>query len=505
MTQAIQASIYRLPEPDTRASVKELWQAMANDLAAAFPKTYTHDREIGYKIRVLAEAVAAPDQNIVRYRTIEVALRRKRGCPTLLDVSTGNFFCQRSTNGCAPNEVLTSPIYATWVRKAGAIPLQDHLRLVRNFTSDLCEAGWIIEQEEWTSIALPCPEIVTGRGACAFPVGKILQAAKNPVMLPSGNRTYAVVSSSKIVAELASRQLSGAFGRLLPGGEAKLLRIIPSATISAAATNLVLIDENEDLSQNPRRRDQLRMAESEGVRFKLCKIGTMAKPYPSLNIAFDLFVISGGVLWTPGHPQPPFCSFDAGHDPKSGRSRWVKVETDERQSITCVQVENTSLAEHMPQALVDQFWPDKKDAIICRDGRLAQERKVIEAKAAQERRPLIEMKKSPRSVLWRSLADSDAPALFGDAVIDSHGDVLIQTVPQEVSDYITPVRLSIQGEVITEIAAQFLAQHLVPGLSLFKMSRLPGSPYFADLISKLTADGWPKAIGRGFGIAMIIP
>jgi hypothetical protein len=35
--------------------------------------------------------------------------------------------------------------------------------------------------------------------------------------------------------------------------------------------------------------------------------------------------------------------------------------------------------------------------------------------------------------------------------------------------------------------------------------RLPAPIYWAHLVSKLSADGWPKAIGRGFRVPHIIP
>ena len=88
---------------------------------------------------------------------------------------------------------------------------------------------------------------------------------------------------------------------------------------------------------------------------------------------------------------------------------------------------------------------------------------------------------------------------------DDHGEVLVQTVPQNVRDTIHPVRLSTGFARPEELAAVFLHQQAMPGLSLFHMSRLPGTLYFADLVSKLTADGWPKVIGRGFNLPAIVP
>lgn len=129
----------------------------------------------------------------------------------------------------------------------------------------------------------------------------------------------------------------------------------------------------------------------------------------------------------------------------------------------------------------------------------------MEARAAAESRPLIEAKKSAKAILWQASENLERPAQFGDAVIDEHDEVLLQTVPQEIHDYIHPVRLALQGGDAVTLATTFLHQHAIPGLSLFRMSRLPGALYFADLVSKLTSDGWPKAVGRGFNIPHVIP
>ena len=108
-------------------------------------------------------------------------------------------------------------------------------------------------------------------------------------------------------------------------------------------------------------------------------------------------------------------------------------------------------------------------------------------------------------MLWHVTGDRASAAKFGDGVIDEHGELLLQTVPQNVSDYIHPVRLSSQGGDAVAVATTFLHQHAMPGLSLFRMSRLPGTLYFADLVSKLSVDGWPKIVGRRFKIPHVIP
>jgi hypothetical protein len=272
-----------------------------------------------------------------------------------------------------------------------------------------------------------------------------------------------------------------------------------------SAVNLVLLDDRDDLDDRLDLRDVLRQAEADGYRFKLAKTGTLSKQYPMQNIVYDLFLIAGGRPWSATVDQPAFCSMDAGHSHELHKSRWVKVESDQKQRICAVKAVLTPLAEHIPKGRISELWPSQPRAIACRDGKLSQERGIMEAMAAKEGRVLIEAKKSPKAILWRANGANISPAEFGDALLDGQGDVLLQTAPQNARDYLHPVRLSTSGGCTEELAAAFLHQHAMPGLSLFHMSRLPGTLYFADLISKLTTDGWPKAIGRGFRLPGLVP
>ena len=269
--------------------------------------------------------------------------------------------------------------------------------------------------------------------------------------------------------------------------------------------NLVLLPDAQDLNDMPELRDTLRRAEANGTRLKMAKLGSMSKPYPAMNIAYDMFLLAGGKPWIPHEIQTAFCSMDAGHNKEQQKSRWVKVTTNASHTIAEVQVTDTGLAEHIPSVVLNAMWPMWAGGIICRDGKLSKEKAQMHHRADLEKSPLIESKKSPKAVLWRQSGDKLHPAEFGDAVIDPHGDLLLQTVPQSVHDYIHPVRLTTHGGDPVALATIYLHQQAVPGLSLFHMSRLPGSLYYADLISKLTGDGWPKAIGRGFKVPMIIP
>jgi hypothetical protein len=502
MTQ-VRASIYEFVEPSRGIPTRELWSEIASNVVAEFKDEYLYREDWGYRTLVRQGPSISPDKALARYRTIEVGIRRQSGKPTLFDLSVGNLFCMADSEPAQRLHVVNDPMYALWARQAGQVPLLEHVRLIEQFVEHLMDAGWMLEQPELTAFRVAPPRIRNGRSESWLPTQGFGQLARYPVVdVPAGTDFVVVGAGSRAARGAAS--LEQGFARCFPGSALRNAEVFCSETIATSAVSLVLLDDREDLAQNKKVKDALRDAEAAGCRFKLAKMGSLSKPYPTQNIAYDLFLIAGGTPWEPVIPQPAFCSMDAGHSVELGMSRWVKVESDASQRIFDVKAMLTPLAEHMSKDCINALWPLQKTAMICRDGRLSQERSILEELAVSENRSLVEAKKSPKAILWRTDGNNILPAEFGDALVDAHGDVLLQTVPQNVKDYIHPVRLATRDDLELMTTA-FLHQHAIPGLSLFHMSRLPGTLYLADLVSKLTSDGWPKAIGRGFRLPSLIP
>lgn len=504
MTQ-VRASIFSLIEPSRRTSVRELWAEIARDVEEEFKGIYLYREEWRYRIVVRNCPSISPDKTLARYRTIEAGIRRQAEKPTLLDLSVGNLFCKATSEPTERIHVVNDPRYAVWARHAGQIPLLEHVHLVEQFVEHIMDAGWMLEKPEVTPFRVDPPRIRNGRGECLLPTKGFGQLARFPAVDAPPDTEFVVVDSRNSVGRRAASSLEQAFSRCFPGSLVKGTSVSFSDSMAASDVNLFVLDDRDDLNENQRLRDTLRQAEADGYRFKLAKASSLSKPYPMQNIAYDLFQLAGGRPWESVAAQPAFCSLDAGHSADLRKSRWVKVESDRQQRIFDVRAILTPLAEHVPSSSIDELWPLQEDAIACRDGRLSQERGSMEMRAAAELRSLIEVKKSPKAILWRLDGDEIRPAEFGDAVLDDHGDVLLQTVSQDVRDYIHPVRLTGSGNRVDEMATAFLHQHAMPGLSLFHMSRLPGTLYLADLISKMTSDGWSKAIGRGFRLASLVP
>lgn len=504
--EEVSASTFILPQPSARVPVRALWEELASDLASARHDEYAHDASWGYRICALRETCLSPDRSIVRYRTVEASIRRKSGKPTLIDVSVGNLFSSASAPRPIRMHGPQEPKYARWWRQVGRISLADHLRMVGQFRKALHDRGCILEPARLQSFQLALPRIRNARGVLTLPVLKRHVLARSMMGAAESDLEFAVVASSRSLARWGAEQVSLTIKRLFGSQrDIGLRRLRAVSKMCPSAVNLCLLNEADNFAELSDLREQLRVAEAEGHRFKLARRESLSDRFSAANIVYDMFHIGGAKWWLPSEPQRPFCSIDAGHDVEQRKSRWVRVESDENHTISSVSVHETDLAEHLPRTLVDDLWPSNSSAILCRDGRMAQERDAVQARAAREQRSVIEVKKSPKAILWRSVGSNDSPAQVGDAVVDEHGEILVQSMPQDMADYVRPLRLSTRNDNLIELATEFMRQHAMPGLSLYRMSRLPGSLYFADLVSKFTANGWPKAIGRGFRIPQIIP
>lgn len=506
MTTALQAGIYAIQGAEGARDRIELWESMLGAVMRIKPGTYRVTAEQPFRVVLLTEVARSMDRKIIRFRTIEANIRRKRGFPTLLDLGVGNLFTRSDEPELTPVHIVNDARYAVWARRAGAVGLTDHLSLCGRFVQHLQAAGWKVESDVLHSQQLRPVEVTNATGERFILAGKMAPLLRQPAIFPSTGSDFLVVAKSDEVAKRAARGLQGAFAALLGEHNAPLLpRLRTGRKVCRDCVNLILLDEQLDLNQSSAWLEGLRTEEESGTRFKLSKVSSLGQPYPARNIAFDLFHIAGGRAWRALEPQLPFCALDAGHDPEGRRSRWVKVETDADNAIVSVLARHTERAEHIPAGVISSLWPTQAAATLCRDGRLTQERSAVETRAARERRPLIEVKKSPKPVIWSMRDGRAVPSALGDAVIDSHDEILLQTTTPSAEEYVHPVRLAIQGGDPLQLATNFLHQHAVPALSLFHFPRLPGALYYADLVSKFTSDGWPKVIGRGFRVPLVVP
>ena len=283
MTQ-VRASTYAFAEPSRRVSARELWSEMAHNVMAEFRDDYLYRDEWGYRILVRQAPALSPDNVLVRYRTIETSIRRQPSKPTLLDVSVGNMFCQALSEPAQRLHVVNDPKYALWARRAGQVPLREHVSLIEQFVEHVMDAGWMLEHPELKPFRVVPPKVRNGRSETSLPMKGFGQLARYPILDVAAGTDIVVIGPGS-VARRAAASLEQAYSRSFPGSSLRNAAISTSEKMASSATNLFLLDDHEDLAENLNLRDILRNAEAEGFRFKLAKIGSLAKPYPTQKIA----------------------------------------------------------------------------------------------------------------------------------------------------------------------------------------------------------------------------
>lgn len=501
------ASIYEFPEPSIKYSSRDLWVKICSDLSSRFPDTYKPDKGRHFKVTLKNEMMVSRSKTLARLRVIHVSIRRAPGKPSLLDISVRNEFSSVSSQYCDPISDISAkyPEEVRWINSAQKIPLADHLRLIESFLLNSHTVGWDFTPAKLEVFTLPAAKIRNGRSE--FIYGEVSRAKliKNPYQDLPANVNFVVGSSDFEQARIVADRLQTSVADLLGPSSCQVPTVFARQRLSQRDVNLWLLDDNCDLAELPELRANMRYAEERGIKFKLCKFGSTGNRAALANISYDMCLIAGLIPYVPITETPNICAVDAGHSSKKKMSRWVYVESDNKQVISKVKVFDTERAENLPDRLFDCVWPKQEGAIFCRDGRFSRERPYFESRAKIEKKELIECKKSPASIIWRSAGEGTFASLAGDCVVDPHGEFLLQTINQNINDYIRPLRLRVHSEEALEVATQFYQHQAMPGLSLFNSSRLPGTLYYADLISKLNTSGWPKVVGRGLNLGEIIP
>lgn len=490
---------------DTSPSRKglDIWAELAEDVCDEEDSRFQAMSGKPYRLQINGSDDYSPDRRFVRFRTINVAIRLKQGFPALLDVSCGNWlFAVGNLKQNLPTFDIPD---SRWVRGTTAIRLEEQLRLIHEFVLNLEDAGWQLEPAPLVPLDLESPKIETGSGVRRYDPSLVSRFAATPLWQPAVRLGILVLDNPSTGADVANR-LAQAWQRMFrwtPVVTAQLKEPLPELH----AATLVVIPDQVDLAQRPDLRELLHIWEMEGRIFKLARRSTTTKPYPLNNLCFDLSLIAGSLAWRPVEEAVPAVSVDAGHDTVQRRSRWASARINGDLQLSSLRAIDTELAEHLPSQVVSAFWPTDANSMVVRDGRLARERQALDSRALAEGRLLWEVKKSPTALLFRGEMQTPKSAQFPDAVIDPHGEVLLQTLTQGDGDCIHPVRIALSGNsaTIQHCLPALLTHCAAPMLSMYQQSRLPGPVYWADLASKLDRAGWSQVIGRGCGLADVIP
>lgn len=503
MTMNIRASIFEISGAKDSETRKETWSRLVTDIEGCLPDKYKASLDEHFKVILKLESTISPTRVLVRLRAIKASVRFKRGKPPLLDISLANHFVS-SQDPLKPVIKEDFPTETIWWNRAEKISLNQHIKAIEEFIADASLGGWDLAPVQCTSHKLDDAVIENGLGRSNYGDFKIHQLLKAPYLNLSNDVDFLVGSKNINTARIFAEKLQNSINGLLSGGECRIPIIRYNNHLSASAVNLWILDDSCNLNDEPDIRYRMREAEERGLRFKLTKFQSAFDNYALRNIAYDMLLIGGMIPYIICGSQN-FCSADAGHSHHSDLSRWVITETTASDGLMQVDVFETRLAEHLPSHLHSRIWPRSRDAVFCRDGRFSRERRIYEERASKEKRDLIQCKKSPRAVMWDITDSGCTPCAPGSCVVDPHGEILLQTMSPKSNSYVRPLRLSINSTDKIKTATNFFQHGALPGLSLTNSTRLPGSLYYADLISKLTTSGWTKVIGRGWGLSKIVP
>lgn len=503
----VNASIYEFSESSTSYSNRDLWAKICFDLSSNYPDIYRFDKDSHFKVVLKNQMLLSPTKQLARFRVIRASIRRMLGKPALMDISVSNRFSSIESGYCDRVESLSKqyPSEAKWIRRAQRIGLSEHIQLINIFLKDLDATGWRFANAKLGVSKLSFANIHNGSEEFSFDEVSIPRLIKNPYRKIPANTIFVVGSSDPKKAKIVADRLRDRIPRLLGVSSNQIPTVVDYPRLSKGNVNLWVLDDNLNFLEHSEFRDRIRSAEQQGIKFKFCKYSNTSNVPALTNIIYDMCLMAGLVPYVTVDEVPNICSVDAGHNSKQNLSRWVYVESLNNHSINKVKVFDTELAEHLPENLVNEFWPKLEDTIYFRDGRFTQEKSRLKTMALRDNVELIECKKSPASIIWRSVGGENFISNAGDCVVDPHGEILLQTIKQNNNDYVRPIRLKSYGYDVIGAATIFFQHQTMPTFSIYNSPRLPGSLYYADLISKLTKEGWPKVVGRGLGLSKIIP
>lgn len=498
------ASTFEFDEPPGSDPARRIWENLVKELSEGNPATYLAHGLSSSQLILAQGAELSPDRKLVRRRALRGVIRRSSGKASLLDISLGNLFLETER----PREkadLTLFPASQIWINKVQKISVAEHVNAIEMFLGNAKAQGWAFQPARLERHKFEKPIVRNGEGEFALNEHKIRDLLMAPLSVPSPKIEFLVGCKNLETARLVADRLARAMERLLARAKFPKPTIRFGRNLSPSAVNLWILPEAIDLMRDPETRQRMSEAESRRLKFKLARIESTSNIYALQNMVYDMLIIGGLVPYVLGSGSRDFCSVDAGHSAVLKKSRWVCSETQNSTGELYAKVFDTELAEHIPSRIHEDLWPKTKDAIFCRDGKFSKEGMLFRRRAKADGQDLIECKKHPLAVMWMPTQGSPIGCSAGQCLVDPHGEMLLQSISLHGGYCVRPVRLSIQGRDPLRVAEQFYHHGAWPGLSLTNASRLPGSLYFSDLISKLTGSGWTKIVGRGWGLSELIP
>ena len=510
------ATVFSVKPPSGFANGRELLEAMIHDCAKASEEQL---RIIpGHKPSLVLPSWAHKSQEplgLQRFLDLRFRVLWPNSDLPGVEVCGGNCFTLHqdakagSSSRISPAEIHERfPSAAQWLRNVSDISLNAHLHAVSVWFRAAENAGWQPRRLPLEELELEEPSILSGRGRQRIqePFKSII-LAKAPVRSP---QRIDLTMISRVRDARAMSAVEAAFRRWWPSLPVSIRHadIDQMPGIDPPGLSLLVIPNDEDIHRSPWI-DWLLTSEAGGRRFRIVREPTLHSSEACTNLTLDLFMIAGGIPWTAAVDEQDgtVLGLDAGHNRDQRWSRWVCARLDVRDNATSCNIVKTELAEHIPGNAIARLLPDDRAArglTVFRDGRFhSEDRREIAPEGMT-----VSVAKHPQAVLYRQLNGHLRPARFGDALRYPDDRVLLQTSSNRdvTSSWKMPIRVSTEtsGHLTRAISLTTLLCRQ-PALGVYHQPRLPSPIYWADLISKTTAEGWPKVVGRGLGLESIIP
>lgn len=480
------------------------WHFFSKNICDSANGKYSVLTRLNYKIIICSERAVSPCGRLIRYKTLAFHFTRRSSIQFSFEVSVENFFTDDREAYTAADLQAYENISA-WINFVSKTSLSEHLRHVFDFLGCLDRAGFNFTEVSLTDGVLPFPDIISGYGTHNFLNKSFRKTVQRPLELPS-RWSLSILGRSIDVATQAQCVLRARLDEIFPFSSCYPFTILRNDWSGKADVHLIILDKSIDLATNSKLLEILITLESRGLYFKIINDTSLFDKFSSANIAFDLCMLAGCVLWRPGQEITPALGLDAGHDTKWRRSRWIRTESDVHGTIRGIKILNSKLAEHIPNHILTDIIHRAENMNIFRDGRLSQERLELTNFVHSSSCKLFEVKKNSKALLYRLDGGAPLPVSFGEYAVDPYGDILVQTTRQNPAAYMSPLRITPDDQTGKHACLEaFASLYLTPSISLFNQPRLPGVLYWADMASKYRENCWAKVVGRGFGLTELIP
>lgn len=495
--ELVNATVFSLEEVEVGRPNRDIAIEMAEALAGEYPERYALGVSHGELVAIKdARACYPKDPGVCRYRTIDYNIVRLAN-GAAIELCVSNQFVGLK------NESESGDL-AAWKKRISDVPWKEHVERVRQLVLDLEEAGWILPVMDLESYQARQVRMVNRAGSVFYDGRGFSKIVKEPLVIPDGI-DLVVADSAGEMSQGMIEGLIDALNRLFNDKQGKAVTVSRKndlERLSADQVGLIVLPSEWVPSPRDPLYAFLQQLESTKAKFQLSLAKSLHNRFSLQNIAFSLFELAGGLGWTTEtHRARTIISLDAGHARVASLSRWCATRYESKSSKVDVAFYDSERKENLTEAVFERIaakWSGKGYE-VWRDGRWHKD----DVSWIQPKFPAsqcYEVIKNPRSVLYRGSIESPAVPHLGDCVRYENGHYLVQTIEVDgAKGYQRPLRVrgDIDGEQLDDIVS--LCKR--PAKSIYHSSRLPIPLYWADRASKLTVDGWLKAIGQGWGLA----